>query len=468
MKFPQSYPVACHTDQVGAGSTFVVIRGYAQHGGNYIATALQKGARKIVVDQPLTAQMRALIINAGVLIVQVMDARTALAELSARASSYAHKKLKIIGITGTKGKTTSAALLFHMLAQSGRKAALLSTVYNAIGSHRFNASLTTPQPDYLHQFFKTAVDAGVEWVVMEVAAQAISLRRIERLQFDAVIMLNIAREHLEFYDSMDQYAHAKLKLLNYRKANAPAWLNADDERLAKVKGDTIHRFSIEHSGELSAQLRNKKGFSLDALFQHNDAQYEISCPQLCGEYSLYNLLASSAGALTAGLSWPEITDSVKTFAGVPGRFEQYQLSNGARAFIDYAHNPLSYEALFKAVRDQTDHLIVLFGAGGERDPGRRPEMGRIAAEYADLVILTTDNPRSEDPKKIIEDILKGVPAAHRSKMVIELDRKAAIVNAYKQSRPGSIIALLGKGPDEYQLVQGIKTPFSERAILQSL
>ncbi len=462
---PKIYPVTSHTDHVGPGSTFVVIEGFAHNGCEYIAIALQKGARCLVVDQELSEDMRQLVARAGAKIEYVANTRKDLAQLTAQASGQAHKKLKLIAITGTKGKTTTAHLLFHMLKSAGIKTALLSTVGNAIGDMQFSSSLTTPQPDYLHQFFKVAVANGIEWVVMEVAAQAVSLHRIEGLQFDAVIMTNFAREHLEFYDSMETYFADKLKLLAYRKPSAFAWINSDDAWLSHVEASRSNWFGCKKKGILTGALQSTVDFTLAADITYRSTQYRINCPTLSGEYNLSNILAASGGALTAGLSFDEIKEGIATFPAIAGRQERYELANGATALIDYAHNPFSYRAFFKTIASLADHEIVVFGAGGDRDQGRRSEMGAIAAQYADIVIITTDNPRHEDPEKIAADILRGIPESVRDSVICEPDRKKAIEKAYALSKKGSIIALLGKGPEEYQLIGDTKIPFSERELL---
>ena len=261
---PAIYPVTAHTDHVGPGTLFVVVRGFHHNGCAHIVTALQKGARKIVVDQDLPQNLRIEIMQKGASILRVPDSRKALAQLSAAATDHAHSKLKIIGITGTKGKTTSAHLLFHFLQRAGIKAGLLSTVANAIGDVQFAPSLTTPQPDYLHQFFSQAVAQGIEWVVMEVAAQAISMHRIDGLLFDAVIMTNFDREHLEFYDSMDLYFAAKKKLLAHRRPGAVAWINKDDPWLSKIASDFTNWFSCRQPSQLSGAMMPSSDFSLSA------------------------------------------------------------------------------------------------------------------------------------------------------------------------------------------------------------
>ncbi len=447
------YPVACHTDYIGVGSTFVAINGFSENGISFIPDAIKKGATCVVIehDVVLSQAILALVEQKGVIIERVPNTRKALALKSAQAAGFPAKKLNIIGITGTKGKTTTAYLLAHILKTSGYKTALLSSVSNAIQDHTFTAPLTTAQPDYLHQFLKQCVDENVEWVVMEVAAQAVSLHRIEGIPFDAIIMTNIAREHLEFYTSIEEYAQAKQQLISYAKPGAPIWMNQDDARLENMKTDNTHWFGVHHSSELQGCLDQTDSFSLAASVIHKKTEYTISCSALSGEYNLYNVLAATAGALHAHVSWPEIQNALQTFPGIAGRLELYALPNGATAVIDHAHNPLSFSVLLKTLRAQTDHLIVLFGAGGERDQGRRPEMGRITSEYADCVIITTDNPRSEDPQQIVSEIAQGIAQELQHKISIELDRQRAIHVAYEQSHAGSIIALLGKGSEGYQV-----------------
>jgi UDP-N-acetylmuramoyl-L-alanyl-D-glutamate--2,6-diaminopimelate ligase len=200
---------------------------------------------------------------------------------------------------------------------------------------------------------------------------------------------------------------------------------------------------------------------------HSGKTYLVSSSALSGEYNLYNMLAAAVGALHVGLPWEQLQKGFATFSGLPGRLERHRLPSGQTVVIDYAHNPLSYQVLLSMLREQTDQLIVVFGAGGERDHGRRPEMGCIAAEYADWVILTTDNPRSEDPEQIITDIYCGILAEKRQKVQVVLDRADAIRFAYEQSHEGAIIALLGKGQEEYQLIGKKKVPYSERDIVRS-
>ncbi len=466
---PGIFPVTCHTDHVGPGSIFVAIKGFATDGTRYIDKALEQGATTIVVEDTgsFDAATWQSIYRQRCMVQRVADARLALAQLSAKAAGYPAKKLKIIGVTGTKGKTTTVNLIFHMLQTAGISSAMISSVGNAINDHTLKPSLTTPQPDYLHQFLKVCVDNHVEWVVIEVAAHAITLHRIEGIMFDAVIITNIAREHLEFYSSVDEYAATKLKLLSYRKKHAIAWFNKDDERLAAISAQNVHYFSLEQAAEIKGTMTDDMA-GVTCTIEMHQKQFVMNCPTLMGTYNATNILAACAAGQSVGIAPTFMKKSHASFTGIPGRLETYQLSNGATAIIDCAHNPLSYQALFSTLRVRTKDLMVVFGAGGDRDQGRRPQMGAIVAHYADHIFITTDNPRSEDPTKIVDDIMAGIPHELRHKVTIEPDRERAIWRAYERSQQGSIIALIGKGQDEYQIIGTQKIPFNERAIIQAL
>lgn len=447
ISLPTHYPVACHTDNVGPNTIFVAIKGMKSDGIQFIIPALEKGARTIIIEQGvvLDAATQAAVVAHHGTVQQVPNTRAALAELSAKAHNFPAEKLKIIGITGTKGKSTTTFLVEHMLRTAGYKTALLSTIKNKILTQEFPTQLTTQQPDYIHMFLAACVSAGVEWVVMEVAAQAFSLHRVDGILFDAAIFTNFSQEHAEFYPTLDSYFAAKSRIVDHLKPTAALILNAEDARVA----------------QLQDRVLNAHFFSLA-----QDPNY--SCPSLIGTFNRANIAACCKLAEVLGITPAQQQQALATFTGVPGRLEKYGLPNGATAFIDYAHNPSSYEAVLSTVRGHTPHLITIFGAGGERDVTKRPIMGGIAAQFADLIILTSDNPRSEDPAVIVEDIMAGIPADTRANVLVELDREKAIQLAYAHSRPGSIMIMLGKGPDEYQLVKGVKTYFSEREIVLTL
>ena len=446
MKISEYFPVTCHTDFVGKGSTFVAINGQNQKGADYVAVALKKGATTIVVEEIDNLQtIKQHVKQAKAQLKIVKNARVALAKLSAKSAGYPSKKLKLLGITGTKGKTTTAHMLYHFLTTAGYKTALLSTVENKIGSNSFEAPLTTPQPDYLHQFFKLCVQNNVEYVVMEVAAQAMTFNRIETLEFDGLIFTNLDREHGELYRTMQEYFAEKCLLFNYRKHGAPVLINSDD-KYGKIILQKFPKF-------LSYFAQQVEG---------------LSCSHFPGMFNQSNLAAAVGLCKQLGLTSEILQKAVSTLPPLQGRLEEYVLPNNVRIFIDYAHTPASFKALFKTVRPWTENLIVLFGAGGGKDKHKRPLMGAVAAEYADTIVLTSDNSRDEDPQHIIKAIISGIGKKDYHKVIVEIDRKQALKKAYKKAQPNSIILLLGKGPDEYQVVGNTVVFFSEKDIILQL
>lgn len=476
VEFPRVYPVTCHTDHVGQGSVFIAIQGQKENGVNYIPMALAKGASYIVVaqDAQLSPELQDLIVDARAELFRVENTRRALAAMSAQMYGFPARKLNIIGITGTKGKTTSSFLLEHALRSLGYKTALLSTVHNKIGTQIFPTTLTTQQPDYLHAFFDQCVKAGVQFVVMEVAAQAHSLERVFGIEFCGMLFTNFSEEHAEFYATIQDYFAAKTALLEQVKPRGAIVLNADDQwctRIAQRSNCTYSWFGMNAGTKQSDITAHSVNSSFDGIncmvTMHDEKPMHINTP-LIGTFNVYNCIGVMALCNALGINAAHVAATFATFNGVPGRLDRYALPNGAHCFIDYAHNPSSYSSVLSTLRAFTHNLIVVFGAGGDRDPFKRPVMGDIATQIADVVILTSDNPRSENPQTIINDILGGIAPENKHKVHCELDREVAIKKAYALSDERSIIVLLGKGPDEYQLVQGVKTPFSEKAILKSL
>jgi UDP-N-acetylmuramoyl-L-alanyl-D-glutamate--2,6-diaminopimelate ligase len=463
---PTIYPVTAHTQHVGPGSLFVAVNGFKEDGVNYIETALERGATTIVIadDAVLLPEIELKIRQYNAQLVRVKNTRKALAELSAQAAGNPAHKLKIIGFTGTKGKTTSVYLLEHILRVNGFKTARITGVSNMICGQELLANLTTPQPDYLHQFLKLAVEQGVTHVVMEVAAQALSLNRVDTIIFDAAIFTNLGREHFELYESMEQYCAIKAQIFEHTTKDSLCLVHAAD-KWALACADAEKNI-VAYGFDLEACYSAINQELYPVSFVRNGER--ITCPSLIGLYNAQNLLGAVLVAERYGLTAAQINRALKSFGPIPGRMERYSLPNNVTAIIDYAHNPSSYEALLSTLRPLTNQLIVLFGASGTRDKGKRPLMGAIAARFADQIVLTSDNPGPEDPLHIIECIKAGIPAEKQQVIITEPDRALAIKKAYAIAKSGAIIALLGKGPDEYQVVQGQKTKFSERTILQEL
>lgn len=468
VSMPTIYPVTAHTQHVGPGSTFVAIKGFKEDGVQFIESALERGATRIIVaeDAHIAEPIAEAIATGGACLMRVSNARNALATLSAQAAGYPARKLTIVGFTGTKGKTTSVYLLEHILRMNGFKTARITGVTNMICGQELPSSLTTPQPDYLHQFFKLALEQGVTHVIMEVAAQALSLNRVDTINFDAALFTNLGREHFEFYENMEEYCAIKRHIFDHTAPDSLCLVHAADPWASATQDAerTIVRYGFD-DGDKGYRAENPSAHPAVSFTLNGEI---IRCKNLIGLYNAQNLLGAILVAQRYGLSTNQINNALESFGTIPGRMERYSLPRNITAIIDYAHNPSSYEALLSTLRPLTSNLIVVFGASGMRDKGKRPLMGAAAAQFADCLILTSDNPGYEDPLDIIACIKAGVPAEKHAAILEEPDRACAIQKAYAMASLGAIIALLGKGPDEYQVIYGQKTRFSERAILKEL
>jgi UDP-N-acetylmuramoyl-L-alanyl-D-glutamate--2,6-diaminopimelate ligase len=460
-----SLPVTLRAQLVAPGGTFVALQGAREHGMHYIPEAIARGARTLVIEKnaPIDDQIMQRVAAADVQVQYAEQGRKTLAHLSAAHHHYPARSVCMIGVTGTKGKTTTTYLIHHILQFCGYRTALLSTVDNIIMNDAYAAELTTPQADYLHAFLRTAVDRGVTHVVMEVAAQALSTQRVEGVAFDHVVWLNFAREHGEFYQSLDEYFSAKELLLQHVTPDGGIiHASSDDVRIHEA----VKRVTSRHTFFSRDKMRLQKTDLAQQASWYQNGDAVVLCRNVYGAFNGENIAAALSVVESLGIDRAQAVEALQRFPGVPGRMNWYALPNGARACIDYAHTPESFRGILSELRHHTDHLVVVFGAGGDRDSTKRPLMGAIVAEYADEIIVTNDNPRSENPENIIADICAGI--SEQLRVAQELDREQAIQQAYAVSRAGSIIALLGKGPDEYQLVQGVKHHFSEREILGSL
>lgn len=473
---PTIWPVACHTDNVGPGTTFVAVKGQQTDGLNFVEVALQKGARQIVVEsRTVNPELLNLIETFKAQLITVNSTRQALSNLSAQAWGNPARKLKIIGVTGTKGKTTTVYALRHILAQNSKKVAMLSGVENMICEQKFAANLTTPHPDYLHMFLAQCVQAKIEYVVMEVSAQALSLNRVDDLRFAGIIFTNLELEHSEFYASIENYFLAKCQIFNLLQDDGCVILNSDDLWVQKILVNSQNFFSKSQAKQILTfgchQDLHQPNYILEIiqpsllsglefnLISSKKNQFNYKLDQLYGVFNAYNISGAILCAQQLGLSYEQIKIAVQDFVSAPGRLEIYLLPNDARGVVDYAHTPSSFRNILTLLRKETNQLIIIFGAGGGRDPLKRPIMGQIATKFGDYVIITNDNPRHEDPKKIVQQIIDKQMS---EKILVELDRAQAVRLAYQLSKPGAIIVLLGKGPDEYQIIGDQKIFFSDR------
>ncbi len=439
------------------GDLFVAIKGFEADGHRFIPKALEKGAAVILCeDAP----------GDDTPYVQIADCRYGLAIASANFFRHPAKEMKIVGFTGTSGKTSSTQVLKHVLeTELHTKVGLIGTNGNMIGQEQLHSERTTPESFELQKLFRRMADAGCTHVVMEVSSHSLTLERVAGITFDVAVFTNLSQDHLDLHGTMEAYAEAKKKIFSQCKAGC---INRDDARAAfMAEGEScpLFTYAIEQDeADLVAEdiSLTAGGVSFTAVNGEERSPAKLAIP---GMFSVYNALSVIAAGLCLGLSLEQCTDGLASASGVKGRMESVPTDGDYHILIDYSHKPDALEKALKTLRPLTrGRLIVLFGCGGDRDHGKRPIMGRIAAENADLVIVTSDNPRTEEPEAIIADITAGMKNCDTPTQVI-CDREEAIAWAIDKAAPGDVILLAGKGHEDYQEVGHEKRHMDEREIV---
>jgi len=464
-QFPRTFRVACHTARVGPSTIFVAIPGTNRNGNDFVPRAIRLGASRIVLQyhSDRIEKAAAAAHAADIPVDYVACARKALAEYSAHAYGYPQSRMYIIGVTGTKGKTTTVSLIYHILRWAGISAALMSSAGNGIHGHRLPPSLTTAQPDYLHAFLHEACIHGVTHVVMEVAAQALTLYRVSNIAFDVAIITNVSHEHGEFYQSYASYIEAKRSIIDHTHDQSCCILNADDECVSRMQTQRITRIACGFTSNIASPAHIVSQPDEPINIQHVSFPCSVSAP-MYGTASAYNLLMAVSATRECGVPWSSIINACRHFPGVPGRMEKISLCNGAVACLDYAHNIASLEHVLSTLRARYTYIILVFGASGERDRSKREPMARIACRYADMMIITRDNPRSEPIDQIMYDVWQGIDTTRTTVYEIR-DRAQAITWACRSIPSHGAVAVLGKGHDDYQIIQGTVYPHSDYATL---
>ena len=435
-----------------AGSLFVCIKGVNTDGHNYAYNAINNGATLLVVEQ--------FVPDVSVPQIKVENARAALSLLASAFYNYPSKQLKLIGVTGTNGKTTTTYLIKHMLECCNQKVGLIGTEGVWIDGQHFKTDLTTPDPLELHQHMHQMVNAGCTHCVMEVSAHAIAFDKTEGLDFEIGLLTNISQDHLDFFETMEHYAQTKLNFMASPQVKLGI-VNADDERATSLKNHATKNivfFGKENPSDVfcaSVELRpNGATFFVNA---YDEVERVIS--PLCGEFNVSNVLGAIACGLHLGFALGDVCASFKTFAPIPGRFEVKEMGNNRYVVIDFAHTPVGMEKLLQAAHQFCPKpLICLFGCSGNRDRAKRPIMGKIAEEYADFVIVSSDNPKYEKPEFIMFEICKGLK---KSNHILIPDRKVAVAIALEYLSHGGTLVLCGKGAEQYQDINGTKVPYSD-------
>ena len=463
--------VTCDSRAVGPGAVFVAVRGFSTDGHRFIDAAVKAGAAAIVCEE-LPAEQ-----NDEVCWLVVTDARKALAELSKVFYGNASDALMIIGVTGTNGKTTTARLVTSMLNASGIPAGYIGTGLCRIGSRDIELERTTPESSGLHDLFRQMVDAGCRAAVMEVSSHALVLDRVHGLRFRAAVFTNLTPEHLDFHATMEEYAEAKRLLFDRLDDGGFAVVNADDPQAEFMVGnlppervfccttgggasfcDSAQRF-VASISEMSVE-----GSQAEVAFRGRTMTMQVPLP---GAYNVMNMLEAFAVGVGLGIDPETALRGLTNADSVAGRMERiWSADRRCCAVIDYAHTPDALQKALEALRAVTpagSKLAVVFGCGGNRDRRKRPEMGRIAAELADRVILTSDNPRNEEPEAILDEVESGMTGRAHLRIA---DRAEAIRRAVEELGEGDILLVAGKGHEEYQEINGVKRHFSDRERLE--
>lgn len=447
-------------------SVFAAIKGFNLDGHKFIPDALNSGAIAIILDNEGNVPDE-LYKHGGAVKILVNDSRSALAEASDFYFGHPSTKLNLIGITGTNGKTTTSYIIKNILETAGYKTGLLGTISNFIGDKKNNSKLTTPEANDLNEMLLQMVSEGCEYAVMEVSSHSLALKRVHSLYYSSAIFTNITAEHLDFHHDFESYLNAKKILFDGLDINAVVVYNYDDDNSKKVLKDCkAKRYSygtLSGSDFLIKQIEyDLNGTSF--IINYDATDYKITT-SLVGEFNAYNATAAFAITKLHGVKEDQIINGIKTTPQVPGRFEVINKEN-KKVIIDYAHSADSLEKALKIVSNLNSDdakIITVFGCGGNRDKLKRPQMGKIASELSNELIITSDNPRNEDPYKIIEDIKSGVVKNNFN--VIE-NREEAIKHAILNNDDNSIILIAGKGHEDYQEIKGVRTQFSDREVVE--
>lgn len=448
--------IAYDSRKVEEGFLFVAIKGFETDGHKYIKSAIEKGAVAVIGEECGEYDCA---------YVKTENSRKALALSAAAFYDHPERKLKIIGLTGTNGKTTTTYLIRQILSLKGCRCDLIGTNQIIIGDEIIESSRTTPESLDLFEIFAKMAQSGGEYVVMEVSSHSLELERVYGVDFETAVLTNVTQDHLDFHKTMENYAAAKAKLFKMSKSAA---INVDDEYcgvMLKNATGKVLSYSIDKKSDLQAQniKMSERGVIFNIFPDGKEHEIRLGIP---GKFSVYNALAAVAACLNIGLDITDIEKGLVLAKSVKGRIEVVHTATPYTVIIDYAHTPDGLENIIFAVRDfAKGRVITVFGCGGNRDATKRPKMGAIAEQLSDIAIVTSDNPRCEEPMAIIEDIVKGMKKDNHH--VVE-NRKEAIKYAMDIATEGDVIILAGKGHETYQEINKVKYDFDERVVVKEI
>ncbi len=440
--------------RVKPGMIFIVVQGYRDNGARYIPDAVKNGAAAILAAERLPTDLPLLLVS---------SIRKGMADVASAYYNFPGRKSQNQGVTGTNGKSTSVFLIHHLLTRAGFKTGMINSLVYDTGRNRYKAERTTPESVDMQRFLAEMLDSGCTHGVLEVSSHALILNRVENIDFRVGLFTTFSRDHLDFHQTMEDYLAAKKLLL--KKLTGPdcrAVLNLDVPEFAAFREDSpcpVITYGLENK---NADITAGK-----VAFHQRFTEFEISTPEgraaakspLLGRYNLVNTLGAIAAGTAWGIELSKILKALESLSPVPGRFQAIDVGQPFAVIVDFAHTPDAIERLCRSAREITKgKLLLLFGCGGDRDRGKRPLMAEAASRLADYVILTSDNPRTEDPSRIIEDAKAGLTGKN---YIIEPDRHRAINLILEKARPGDTVLLAGKGAEDYQEIEGVRHPFSD-------
>jgi UDP-N-acetylmuramoyl-L-alanyl-D-glutamate--2,6-diaminopimelate ligase len=448
--------------QVEPGNLFVCVVGEKTDGHLFAQQAEQLGAAAVMVQKTVElGEKTALVVTA--------DTRSGLSKAAANFFGHPSKHLRVIGVTGTNGKTTTTHLIQAILDEQQRKTGIMGTLYARLGSISRDYGHTTPESADIQEFFRLLTDNGADYAVMEVSSHALELNRVDDINFDVAVFTNLTQDHLDYHKTMEKYRDAKLKLFRMveNKPDSFCIINGDDpsaEYFTQNCQVSYYTYGITSSADIRAEEIHStlKGTKFRVAFENQSFDIDM---KLIGGFSVYNALAAIAFALAEKIPIPTIQTALAKIEGVAGRFEQVDLGQNFTVVVDYAHTPDGLENILQTARELVkNRLITVFGCGGDRDKTKRPLMGEIAGRYSNFCIVTSDNPRTEDPLAIIDDILPGLNRVETSRYAVIPDRGEAIRHAISIAREGDLVIIAGKGHETYQLVMGQVLDFDDRLV----
>ncbi len=440
----------------GSTQLYVAQRGTQTDGHKYIASAIKQGCRAVVCEElPET-------LADGVCYIKVADSSVALGMLADAFYGHPSRKLKLVGITGTNGKTTTVTLLHRLFMNAGHPTGLISTIVNKIGNEEVPTNHTTPDAVELNRLLAKMVEEGCEYCFMEVSSHALCQHRVTGLRFAGALFSNITHDHLDFHKTFANYIAAKKSFFDKLPKSAFALTNIDDKNgrvMVQNCKATIHTYSLRTAADFRGVVMENAFTGLHLRVNGHEVYFK-----LCGKFNAYNLLAIYGAAVLLGMDEMEALTLMSGLDSAAGRFQMMRTDEGATAIVDYAHTPDALENVLKTIRDivgKDAEVLTVVGCGGDRDALKRPEMAEIACKYSSKVILTSDNPRTEDPQAILDDMLKGVPAAKSKQVVVIENRRKAIKTACMMLQPKGVLLVAGKGHENYQEINHVKHHFDD-------